>query len=63
MAWQVGSSRGGGAQCMKFGALSSDSVPVRVFVRVQWMQWKYALYKRKCAERQSGCLRRVIVMC
>jgi hypothetical protein len=47
---------------MKFGARSSDSVRERVSVRAQWMQWKYAPFKRKCAERRSGCLPRVIVM-
>jgi hypothetical protein len=62
MAWQVGSSRVVVVQCMKFGARSSDSVRARVSVRAQWMQWKYVLYKRKCAERRSGCLPRVIVM-
>jgi hypothetical protein len=62
MAWQVGSSRVVVVQCMKFAARSSGFVRERVSVRVQWMRWKYALYKRKCAERRSGCRPRATAM-
>ena len=61
--WQVGSSRGVVVQCMKFVARSSGFVRERVFVKVQWMQWKCVPYKRKCAERRSGFLQRVTAMC